>query len=374
MGLAASPDIVARGCNVLANSAIRLHRDLMRHPLLPAAIEPNTLTRRPLLLAAVACLQLGGPECCDADTLVTYLTAYRGTLGDADRVVRGALLILEAHNLSPKILDYAWGSAAQAKAASSRIIDTSASGAFSWLWAHTGVPAARMQHNVRAFPLSMRLPSAAEEDYSANLTRVFRVSTDSALSAQEGGGRLGVAMQLRGGAGTVNANGLSGLDGCCEGIEALMDPTYLLPAICGALASGSAQDLIMAIEGGALGYGVMAAASKDEGMRRLGYQVLELALQHVEEVQEKKSGIARDWTSLLLLLKSLRDSITCPLQRLPLPVAAFVAESVGVCTRTSHLLFSPVTKFLLARPFLDHSEVSESFLPLKLKPPRQVYL
>ena len=119
---------------------------------------------------------------------------------------------------------------------------------------------------------------------------------------------------------------------------------------------------------------VMAAASKDEGMRRLGYQVLELALQHVEEVQEKKSGIARDWTSLLLLLKSLRDSITCPLQRLPLPVAAFVAESVGVCTRTSHLLFSPVTKFLLARPFLDHSEVSESFLPLKLKPTRQVYL
>jgi hypothetical protein len=28
------------------------------------------------------------------------------------------------------------------------------------------------------------------------------------------------------------------------------------------------------------------------------HQVLELALQHVEEVEEKRSGVVRDWTSL----------------------------------------------------------------------------
>ena len=85
--------------------------------------------------------------------------------------------------------------------------------------------------------------------------------------------------------------------------------------------------------------------------------MLELALQHVEEAQEKKSGVTRDWTSLAVVLKCLRDSITSPLQRIPLPVAAFVAECIGIVTRPSHPLFSAVTRYLLSRPFIDHAEV-----------------
>ena len=53
----------------------------------------------------------------------------------------------------------------------------------------------------------------------------------------------------------------------------MLDPTYLLPAICGALASGSVHDVVMAMEGGGLAYAVMAAAAKHEPLRRLGYQV-----------------------------------------------------------------------------------------------------
>ena len=140
-------------------------------------------------------------------------------------------------------------------------------------------------------------------------------------------------------------------------MESLLDPTYLLPAIAGALSSGAVHDVVMGMEGGGLAYAVIATASKSQDVRRLGYQVLELALQHVEEVQEKRSGVVRDWTSLGVLLKSLRDSITQPLQRVPLAIASFVAESVGVVTKPGHALFSAVTRYLLSRPFLDHAEV-----------------
>jgi hypothetical protein len=95
-------------------------------------------------------------------------------------------------------------------------------------------------------------------------------------------------------------------------------------------------------------------------MREDDWQVLELALQHVQEVDNKTSGVTRDWTSLGLLLKSLRDSITKPLQRLPLPIATFVSEGVLVVTRVGHPLFTPLTKFLVTRPFLDHAEVRPS--------------
>ena len=260
-------------------------------------------------------------------------------------------MVMESHNVSAKMIDYAWGPTAQAKAKASSIVNTSGSGAFGWLWTATGAPSWKLQMNINNFPLSMKVPT--EEGLS--LTTMPRVFRPLAVAHAKPHVRNMHTRQLR----AVNPAAWTGEEeeGCCESMQSLLDPTYFLPVICGALSSGSVHDVIMAMEGGALGYGVMAAACKDQALRRLGYQVLELALQHVEEVQAKTSGVVRDWTSLGVLLKTLRDSITSPLQRIPLPIATFVAESIVVVTRTSHLLFSSVTRYLLSRPFLDHAEV-----------------
>ena len=347
--------MVARGCNIMSTSAVHLHKQLLLHPQFPTAVQKGRATRKAALVCAVTCLHLGGPDCCSPTFLVTYLSCYSGTLHDEDRVLRSALMMMEANNLSPKMLDYAWGAAAQAKAASSSIINTSGSGAFGWLWTFSGVPSARFQHNMHNFPLGMAMPKADAGVWSATLPPSVNMTAP--------GPRARPAVQPASWAWTGEE-----AEACPPSVQTLIDPTYLLPAIAGALSSGAVHDVVMGMEGGALAYAVMATASKSQDVRRLGYQVLELALQHVEEVQEKKSGVTRDWTSLGVLLKSLRDSITQPLQRIPLPVASFVAESVAVVTKPSHALFSAVTRYLLSRPFLDHAEVRlfASLAPLPL--------
>jgi len=358
-----------------------LNRGRLQHPAFAAAVEKGKPTRTALLVSAVTCLHLGGPDCCSASFLVAYLSAYSGTLSDDDRAVRSALLMMEAHSLSPKMLDYAWGATAQAKAASSSIVNTSGKGAFGWLWTPSGTPAGRLQYNIQNFPLCMKVPQAEEGLLSTTMPRVFRMGPDTqqadnphahTRTAHDGTGRV------------IDSASWTGEESqaCPHKVQSLLDPTYVLPVICGALSSGSLHDVVTAMEGGALAYGVMAAAAKDEALRRLGYQVLELALQHVEEAQEKKSGVTRDWTSLAVVLKSLRDSITQPLQRIPLPVAAFVAESIGIVTRPSHALFSAVTRYLLTRPFFDHAEVphvlfcaaAEEPLPRLLTPLAHLFL
>ncbi|EKX47056.1 hypothetical protein GUITHDRAFT_106970 [Guillardia theta CCMP2712] len=148
----------------------------------------------------------------------------------------------------------------------------------------------------------------------------------------------------------------SGLCSCPRAMEGALDPTYILPVLLVALSSGP-HDVQMAIEGGGLAYAVMATAAEEERVRRMGYAVLESALEVVEETRKKSSGLSRDWTSLGILLRSLRDAITQPLQKLPVIVTCFVAESIPIVLRPAHPLFQPVTSFLLQRPFLDLNEI-----------------
>ena len=41
-----------------------------------------------MLVSAVTCLHLGGPDCCTPSFLVAYLSSYSGTLSDDDRLIR----------------------------------------------------------------------------------------------------------------------------------------------------------------------------------------------------------------------------------------------------------------------------------------------
>jgi hypothetical protein len=41
-----------------------------------------------VLVSAVTCLHLGGPDCCTPSFLVAYLSSYSGTLSDDDRLIR----------------------------------------------------------------------------------------------------------------------------------------------------------------------------------------------------------------------------------------------------------------------------------------------
>jgi hypothetical protein len=137
--LAANQGLVARGCNVMSTSAVNLHKQLLLHHQFPTAVQKGSATRKAALVCAVTCLHLGGPDCCTPTFLVTYLSCYSGSLHDEDRLLRSALMMLEANNISPKMLDYAWGAATQGKAAASTIINSSGSGAFGWLWTFSGI-------------------------------------------------------------------------------------------------------------------------------------------------------------------------------------------------------------------------------------------
>ena len=59
------------GCNVMANTAVKVHKLLLQHPLFPTAVDKGRATRTSVLVCAVTCLHIGGPDCCSPTFLVS---------------------------------------------------------------------------------------------------------------------------------------------------------------------------------------------------------------------------------------------------------------------------------------------------------------
>ena len=244
-------------------------------------------------------------------------------------------------------LDYAWGAEARRKASSSTIIDKSGAGTFGWLWSE--LPASAMSHHARTFPLRMKVDGGAGRGESGAVVHTPRSGCDYFESVND-----------------LSYHSWEGGSGhaCPHALESCVDPTYLLPVLSACLRKGSPRDVQSVFEGGGLAYSVVAAASEDENMRRLGYDVLEQALAMLEDAGGGGAsgggggkGASSEWGTLSVLLKSLRDSITEPLMRIPATTAMFVAESIPVVLRPASPIFTAVTKYLASRPFLSHAEI-----------------
>ncbi|XP_058070405.1 uncharacterized protein LOC131219338 isoform X2 [Magnolia sinica] len=125
------------------------------------------------------------------------------------------------------------------------------------------------------------------------------------------------------------------------------DPAFILRFSIHGLSMGYIEPVEFA------GLGLLAVAfvslsSPDEGIRKLGYEALGRFKKSLENCRNIKDGLR-----LRLLLTYLQNGIVEPWQKIPSPMAIFVAEASFILLDPSHDHYQTISKFLMRSPRVD---------------------
>ncbi|KAK8803357.1 hypothetical protein WA158_001051 [Blastocystis sp. Blastoise] len=129
-----------------------------------------------------------------------------------------------------------------------------------------------------------------------------------------------------------------------------IDPSFFLPLLKYYILH-STLNLRHVISQGIVGYLTICLSCKEKHIHSLASDLLE----SIWELLLK----ADFWevSQILLLLRSLRNSLETPSTLLSPLLATFISESCGILLRPSHTLYTPLNRFLLSRPSIDLLDV-----------------
>jgi hypothetical protein len=129
------------------------------------------------------------------------------------------------------------------------------------------------------------------------------------------------------------------------------DGCFWLPLVNALLTTDVAVDLRAMIETNLMGMAVMATSSTDISVRRVAFTLLDLFNAWLWE------SSLRERNQLLLLMQTFGNAIVDRKERIPTVVALFVAQSLPVMLKPDHPLYPPLNRFLLARPWMDLTDI-----------------
>ncbi|XXG86023.1 hypothetical protein AAC387_Pa11g1011 [Persea americana] len=141
-------------------------------------------------------------------------------------------------------------------------------------------------------------------------------------------------------------------DPCC-GAEKIQcyDPAFILPFSIHSLLMGYIDPVEFAGIG-LLAISFVSLSSRDEGIRKLGYEALGRFKKALESYQNRKDGLR-----LRLLLTYLQNGISEPWQKVPSLITIFAAEASLILLDPSHDHYLTVSKFLMHSPSVDLKSV-----------------
>ncbi|XP_043690978.1 uncharacterized protein LOC122641755 isoform X2 [Telopea speciosissima] len=122
------------------------------------------------------------------------------------------------------------------------------------------------------------------------------------------------------------------------------DPVFILRFSIHALSMGYIEPMEFAALG-LLGIAFVSITSPDEGMRKLGYEVLGRFKSALENCRNRKEGLR-----LQLLLTYLQNGIEDPWQKIPSLIGIFAAEASFILLDPSHEHYVTMSKLLMRSP------------------------
>ncbi|KAJ4980420.1 hypothetical protein NE237_031257 [Protea cynaroides] len=122
------------------------------------------------------------------------------------------------------------------------------------------------------------------------------------------------------------------------------DPVFILRFSVHALSMGYIEPMEFAALG-LLGIAFVSISSPDEGMRKLGYEVLGRFKNTLENCRNRKEGLR-----LQLLLTYLQNGIEEPWQKIPSLIAIFAAEASFILLDPSNEHYVTISKLLMRSP------------------------
>ncbi|XP_042478161.1 uncharacterized protein LOC122059441 isoform X2 [Macadamia integrifolia] len=122
------------------------------------------------------------------------------------------------------------------------------------------------------------------------------------------------------------------------------DPVFILRFSIHALSMGYIEPMEFAALG-LLGIAFVSVSSPDEGMRKMGYEVLGSFKNALENYKNRKEGL-----QLNLLVTCLKNGIEEPFQKIPSLIGIFAAEASFILLDPSHEHYFTISKFLMRSP------------------------
>ncbi|KAJ2451897.1 hypothetical protein EV183_003303 [Coemansia sp. RSA 2336] len=137
----------------------------------------------------------------------------------------------------------------------------------------------------------------------------------------------------------------------------IYDARVMLPWLWAVVSSGHLLDIRRLIDSNALSLAVVALSSQSEKMRKLAYFILDKAYATI--LQDKHALFGK--YQCIELLDVLRNSITkrtdVEFPQIPYTLTLFAALSLPIVLRPEHIMYAPINRLLLRRPWLRFSEL-----------------
>ncbi|CAI5726847.1 unnamed protein product [Peronospora destructor] len=133
------------------------------------------------------------------------------------------------------------------------------------------------------------------------------------------------------------------------------DPAFLLPMLSHFISSSDLPDGVT-VQQGLLGVAIRATSSDVERVREYAFGILA----HLHKSLQATTETASDFKAgrqVRLLLDVFRCGVKKPLEQVPSIITVFLNDALAVLTRPTHVLYSQVNHFLLARPAMDLADV-----------------
>lgn len=135
--------------------------------------------------------------------------------------------------------------------------------------------------------------------------------------------------------------------------KSIFNSKYLLELLIYSLSSVSQVNCLNYVSSNYIGYVICNMSSNELSIRKLSYRFLSLYY----NIINSKSSKFNEKLEILLLLKSLKNSINESCEYIPSTITIFLFESLNILLKPNHNLYKPINKFLISRSNIDLKDV-----------------
>jgi len=141
-----------------------------------------------------------------------------------------------------------------------------------------------------------------------------------------------------------------------ESENVYVDASNLLPQLANFLKKNECDHTLARkfVDHGFIPFAILCFAHPKEKPRKAAYAVVSEYFTRLQEVDTKLLQVKPHWNNVLTILK---NSIESAYQQVPSPVLSFLAHSLYVLSRPTHLMYTPVHDFLLQSATLNLTHV-----------------